>query len=200
VLGIPPRVIKTPSRDAEHLNKIGDAASNMGTNSWIAINSDESIEFISMQAGQTGEIFTNLFTVSANEISKLIGGAVLGEDSKEGSRAKEQVALEITKSIQLADKTMIEGYINETLLGRLIALGYPFEGLTFEFVREKNLKEELEMALKIAQQFELDDAGIEYLNQTFSVPVLRQKTGVQTDNYPSQPSQPAAKAKNDFFS
>ena len=193
VLGIPPRVLKTDALDPEHLNRSEDMMANMGTNSYAVIGKDEEIVFVNAQGGD-GEIFTNLFKISSNEISKLIGGAVIGEDSQQGSRAKEQVAYDLSKSIQQADKTMIESVINEQIIPRLVEMGYPFAGLTFEFIREKNLTEELDMALKIAQQFDMDKEGIDYMNQTFSVPVVKQKQNSGFDG-----AAPEAKGNSSFF-
>ncbi|HRO75780.1 MAG TPA: DUF935 family protein [Crocinitomicaceae bacterium] len=194
ILGIPPRVLKTDAYDKEHLNRSEDMLANMGTNSYAVIGKDEEIIFVQSGSGNSAETFTNLFKLSSNEISKLINGAVLGEDSADGSRAKEQVSHDIMKDIHQSDKTMIESLINEQILPHLVEMGYPFAGLSFEFVREKNLKEELDMALRIAQQFEMDDEGIAYMNQTFSVPVVKQK---QQSAFGDMGA--TAKAKPDFF-
>lgn len=174
VLGIPPRVLKTDSYDREHLNQSENMLANMGTNSYAVIGKNEEIVFVSPSASN-GEIFTGLFSISSNEISKLIGGAVIGEASKDGSRAKEQVGLELNKMTTNSDKEMISSIINEEILPRLTEMGYPFGDLTFEFDVEKDLKEELNNALRIANQFELDQEGIDYINKTFGVQVTKQK-------------------------
>ena len=191
VLGIPPRVLKTDALDREHLNRSEDMLSSMGSSSYAVIGKNEEIQFVQTSGGN-GDIFTNLFEISSNEISKLITGAVIGGDSANGSRAKEEVGLELVKSIQQADKSMIEEFINEKVLPKLVQLGYPVDGLTFEFILEKDLNQELDMALKIASQFEMDQEGIDYINQTFSVPVTKQKQ--QAGNFGMQ-----AKDKKSFF-
>jgi len=197
VLGIPPRVLKTKSFDTEHLNRSEDMLANMSTNSYAVIGEDEEITFVNPGASD-GTIFTNLFRISSNEISKLIGGAIVGEDSQQGSRAKEQVSLELTKTTIDADKQMITGIINDYLLPRLIELGYPFADATFEFNQEKNLKEELDNALRIAQQFEMDQEGIDYMNKTFGVPVVKQKAQPSFGGV-SPEGNATAKDVNDFF-
>lgn len=194
VLGVPPRVLQTDAYDTEHLDRSEDMMANMATNSYAVIGKDETIQFVDTHGGN-GEIFTNLFKISGNELSKLIGGAVVGEDSKSGSRAKEQVAMDLTASTQIADKSMVEEYINENILPRLTEMGYPFQGLSFEFTREKNIKEQLDIALQISEQFEMDQQGIDYINKTFGVPIKQQK---QATSFGAQANKDS-KNNTDFF-
>lgn len=174
VLGIPPRVLKTAAYDTESLNKSEDMVAGMGSSHYAVIGKDDDIVFVQTPSSD-GSIFTNLFKVSSSELSKLIGGAVIGEDSQNGSRSKEEVGLKLVQSSQNSDKAMLQDFITEKVLPRLVELGYPVDGLNFEFLEEKDTMEELEIALKIASQFEIADEGIEYINQTFGVPVTKQK-------------------------
>lgn len=189
IFGIPPRYARTNTIDTNSINRLEQMLIQMGTASYAVIDKEEEIEFLETNNGN-GEVFERLMKASSGKIAKLINGAVLGEDSQGGSRAKEQVGAEIAQQIYNGDKKWFEGYMNEYVLPKLIALGYPFEGLTFEFSREKNLKEEWDIVNGILTHFTVDP---KYIEQTFGVPVLEQKVTAQA----TPPNN--AQAHADFF-
>lgn len=189
--GIPPRYVKTPSRDEGHLRRLELMLRDMGASSYGVFNDDEEFHFMDVPTSD-GSIFQNLMKVSANEISKLINGSVIGEDSESGSRAKEQVGMELTQNIWNGDKTWLEGEINENWLPMLVDLGYPFDGLRFEFNREKNLQEEWKIVDGVLRHFTVDP---EYIIETFGIPVIEQKM-----NPTNPPAEAGTKALgNSFF-
>jgi phage gp29-like protein len=171
IFGVPPRYAKTDARDTESLNRLEDMMVQMGVANYAVINKDEEITFLE-PSNQDGTVFSGLMKYSGAQISKLINGAVLGEDSQGGSRSKEEVGLELANGIWTGDKTWLEGVINEKILPKLIALGYPFAGLKFEFNREKNLKDEWAIVNGVCNHFEVEP---EYIRDTFGIPVIKQK-------------------------
>jgi phage gp29-like protein len=190
IFGIPPRYAKTNSRDTNSLNRLEQMLIQMGTASYAVIDKEEEVEFLEV-ANTNGDVFERLMKVAASKIAKLINGAVIGEDSQGGSRAKEQVGADIAQNIYNGDKKWFEGYMNEQVIPKLIALGYPFEGLSFEFTREKNLQEEWRIVSGVLNHFTVDP---KYIEQTFGVPVIEQKMDGRT---PAEPNN--ASASTDFF-
>jgi hypothetical protein len=169
--GIPPRYVKTASRDNAHLNRLEIMLRDMGTSAYGIFDTEEEFAFMDVPTSD-GSIFSNLMKSSAAEISKLINGAVLGEDSKDGSRAKEQVGLDVSEKIWKGDKSWMERIINEHWLPMLIEMGYPFTGLHFEFNREKNLQDEWKIVSGVLQHYTVEP---EYIIDTFGIPVIEQK-------------------------
>jgi phage gp29-like protein len=184
IFGIPPRYARTSTRDTNSVNRLEQMLIQMGTASYAVIDKDEELEFMETSSSN-GDVFEKLMRASSSKIAKLINGAVLGEDSQGGSRAKEQVGSDISQSIYNGDKKWFEGYMNEIIIPKLVEFGYPFAGYSFEFSREKNLKEEWSIVSGILTHFTVDP---EYIEQTFGVPVIEQKVVQTTNNNTAQAS------------
>lgn len=186
IFGMPVRYAKTNSKDPESLNRLENMLISMATASYAVIDVEEELEFIETMKSD-GEVYNGLVKLSAQEISKIINGAVIGENSSEGSRSKEEVGLMISEKIWNGDKSWMEAYINETLLPKLVNFGYPFEGLHFEFSREKDLKSEWDIVDGILNHYDVDP---DYITETFGIPVI----GLKNNGLPIK-----AKGKKSFF-
>lgn len=188
VFGSPLRVGKTASRDTESLNKMMDMLEGMGASAYGVIDKDEEIEFV--ESNKTdGNIYENLMKTCNSEISKLINGAVIGEATQEGSRAKEQVGADISRQITLGDMQMLEGHVNGQLIPKLRNLGIAIpEGFVFEFERGKDTEGLFSRVKELLQYKDVDN---DYILEQFSIPVTDKK----------QPNLPSATAKttDDFF-
>lgn len=171
IFGMPARVAKTNTVDTKNLNRLEEMMENMGTAAWAIIHNDESIEWLET-TNADGAVYKGLMELSAAEISKAINGSVIGEASQGGSRSKEEVGLKIQDKISMGDMRWLEGIINEMVLPKLAALGYPVEGLTFEFIREKDLKSQWDIVGGILTHFDVEE---EYIIDTFGVPVTGKK-------------------------
>jgi len=171
IFGMPARVAKTNTVGTQSLSRLEEMMENMGTAAWAIIDNDESIEWLET-TNADGSVYKGLMEVSAAEISKVINGSVIGEATQGGSRSKEEVGLKIQDKISLGDMKWLEGIINEHVLPKLATLGYPVDGLTFEFIREKDLKSQWDIVSGILNYYEVDQ---EYIVDTFGVPVTAQR-------------------------
>jgi len=192
IFGVPPRYVKTPSRDAEHLNKLEIMLRDMGTSTYGVFGTDEVFDTMEVP-NSDGSLYKNLINIAANEISKLLNGSVIGEQSEGGSKAKEQVGMDLSQQIWNGDKTWMERIINEEWLPKMIEMGYQFVNLHFEFNREKNLQAEWKIVSGILTHFTVDP---EYIQDTFGVPVLEQKMDAVT---PAENSGAKALGSGSFF-
>jgi len=173
--GVPPRFVKTDTRDNAHLNRLENMLRDMGTSTYGVFDKEE--EFGTLDVPNSdGSLFSNLMMASGNAISKLLNGSVIGEASGDGSRAKEQVGMDLSLQIWDGDKTWMERIINEQWLPKLEELGYPISGLHFEFNREKNLQQEWNIVSGILQHFTVEP---DYIKDTFGIPVIEQKMNPQ---------------------
>lgn len=192
VFAMPLRVGKTQSKDPKSLNRMEDMMLEMATNSFMVIDKDEEVTFI--ESGKTdGSIFNGLIKLCENEISKGIFSSVIGGASDGGSFAKEKVGADVQALISLADKKNLEGWINETLIPKLVNLGYPFDGLRWEFEKLKDLKALVEIMKGLATSgFR---PTIEWVENEFSMPIEELPSGVAS---PAE-EKPKSKLSFDFF-
>jgi len=171
IFGMPLRYGKTNVKDTESLNRMENMMINMGAAAYAVIDEDEEINFVQAQGGK-GEVYDNLINRANSEISKLINGAVIGEASSGGSRSKEEVGERTGNMITEADKQFLEGYINETLIPRLILLGYPFNGFAFRFEKSKDIKSLWEITQGLLTHYDVDE---DFITKTFGIPVSKKK-------------------------
>ena len=187
VFAMPLRVGKTQSKDTTSLNKMNDMLLEMATASYAVIDKDEEIEFV--ESNKTdGSVYNGLMTLCASKISKILNGAVIGEATQSGSRAKEQVGQQINELVTLSDTIWLEGIVNDIVLPKLIALGYPFDGLKFKYIKQKDLTKSLEIVKG------LSSAGFkptaEWVQDEFGIPLDTQSQQTPPTN---------VKAHTDFF-
>jgi len=171
IFGMPIRIAKTNTKDKEALNRMEQMMVDMSTAFYAIIDHDEVIEFIET-AKTDGAVYDKLIDRSNSEISKLISGAVLGERSPGGSRAKEQVGKDISDQITAADRRWIGRVMNHYVLPKLISLGYPFQGLRFVFDVEPDINQLWEITSGVLNHYDVDP---EFIRTTFGIPVTGKK-------------------------
>jgi phage gp29-like protein len=179
LFGMPVRVGKTNMRDREMVSRMEDMMRQMASAPYAIVDESETIEFVET-AKSNGEVFHALIDLCNAEVSKLIVGAVQGERSKDGSRAKEEVSERTTDALVASDKEYIEQLMNYTVIPVLIQHGYPFEGCTFAFEDQQNLAELWKTTYEALQFYEVDE---DFIKETFGIPVTgkRQQNNVSED-------------------
>lgn len=188
IFGMPLRYGKTNVKDLESLNRMEDMMINMGLAAYAVIDNDEEIHFVESSGGK-GEVYDGLINKSNGEISKLINGAVIGEDSQGGSRSKEEVGERLGDDITESDKQFIEHFVNFNLLPKLIKIGYKFEGLYFEFEKSKDIGKLWTITSGLLQYKDVEN---DFITETFGIPVKDKPT-------PSLPQNNDLKADDVFF-
>ncbi|MEO9256859.1 MAG: DUF935 family protein, partial [Crocinitomicaceae bacterium] len=88
IYGIPPRYMKTNTQDPKMLNRAEAMMTDMGAAAWFIIDEHETFEFANGVA-TNGDVYKNLIACTNNEVSMLISGAIIGQDTKNGSNSKE---------------------------------------------------------------------------------------------------------------
>jgi phage gp29-like protein len=167
---MPVRVVKTNSRDVTSLNRLERMLMDMATASYAIIDKDEEFTFLETAKTDGSSVFEKLIATCAAKIAKIINGASIGEASQGGSLAKEEVGQNIQAIVTDSDMKWFEGYMNQFVLPKLIAYGYPFKDLTFKFERSKDLKMLLEIVKTLITEFDIEE---KYITDTFGVPVKK---------------------------
>ena len=174
---MPVRVGKTNTKDAESLNRLDRMMLDMATASYAILDKDEEFDFIETSKTDGSSVFEKLINKCNATVSKLLNGAVIGEASQGGSRSKEEVGQNITDLVTNGDFMWWEMYFNQRMIPKLIAMGYPFEGLRLEFDRPKDLQALLKIVTGLLEYYDVPE---EYIIDTFGVPVVKKAEPKQT--------------------
>lgn len=132
IYGIPPRVMKTNTQDTVLLNRAEQMMKDMGAAAWFIIDETESFEW-AKGTDTNGDVYANLIKLCSNEISLLINGAVIGQDTKHGNESKEESSQNMLWGLVQSDMAMIEGYWNNTIIPALVKIGILKGDVYFEF-------------------------------------------------------------------
>lgn len=171
IYGIPPRFIKTDTQDPEMLNRAEAMLRDMGSAAYFIIDREESFEF-AKGADTNGDVYNNLISLCNSEISLLITGAVIGQDTKNGNRSKEESSIKLLDKIVQADKKTLESYWNGTVIPALVKIGFLPEGLTYELQQEEDIEKLWGMTREALPYMDVDP---EWMKDKFGIQVTGKK-------------------------
>ncbi|HEY9712878.1 MAG TPA: DUF935 family protein, partial [Chroococcales cyanobacterium] len=187
IFGIPPRVMKTNTQDKTQLNRAEQMMKDLGSAAYFIIDNDENFEWAE-GVSTNGDVYKNLIDLCRDEICLLMSGAIIGQDTKNGSRSKDESAQEMLRLLVQADMAMIEEDWNNISIPALIAHGVlKGDKVTFEFVPTEDVKALWAITIQALQYYEIDQEwvkdkfGIEITGQR-AQPVKNQGTGTNDQN------------------
>lgn len=167
IYGIPPRVMKTDTQDARALRRGEKMMSEMGAAAWFIIDTNEEFEW-AKAVPTNGDVYKNLINLCDNQISLLLLGAVIGQDTQHGSYSKEVASQNILDSLVASDMAMVEINMNDVVIPSLINLGLIKEGYRFKYEAAEDIKELWKMTSNALNHFEVDP---EWVRQKFGIEV-----------------------------
>jgi phage gp29-like protein len=178
IYGIPPRVMKTNTADPTALNRAERMMTDMGAAAWFIIDDTEQVEFAT---GTTtgGQVYQNLINLCNNEISLLISGAIIGQDSQFGSKSKEMTSIDMLDYLVNADKRMIEQYMQDKVMPALYLIGFiPSADLSFAWDQVTDIAELWTRTKEVLPYKNVDD---DWIRDKFGIEVTgdRQQAGQQ---------------------
>lgn len=172
VCGMPPRVIKTNTQDPNLRNQYLEMLSNYGSGANGVIDIDDEMEFIATNASN-GETYENLIRVCSNELSLLINGAVLGQDTRYGSNSKEETSSDLNDEIVEDDKASVEVAMNTVTLPALQQLGFIPQGYRFKYQEQEDTAQLFTQTIQSAQYFDIDP---KWFREKFGIEVTGPKS------------------------
>lgn len=188
IFGIPPRVLKTNTTDPEMMNRAETMMREIGSAAYFIIDTEEQFEFA--QASSTnGDIYKNLISTCDQQISLLVLAAVLGQDTVNGNRSKEESSSKLLDSVVKADNRYIEACFNKIVLPALAAIGFLPDGLRLEIAKEVDIDKLWKMVYEGSQYYEFDT---EWIRDTFGIEVVGAKQ-LAPDPEPPAPKRGAKK-------
>lgn len=138
IYGIPPRVMKTNTQDPAMVKRAESMMRDMGAAAWFIIDESEKFEWAAA-ATTNGDVYKNLINLCNNEISLLFCGAVIGQDTQNGSRSKDESGQEMLQTLIDADLRLTEQYWNSTVIPALVQLGVLKGELTYGYEQTEDL-------------------------------------------------------------
>lgn len=140
IYGIPPRVMKTNTRDQSMLNRAKTMMQQMGAASWFIIDNNESFDW-AQGVNTKGEVYAELIRLCNNEISLAISGAIIGQDTVHGNRSKDESAQEVLWQLVKSDMQKVEQAWNKLVIPALVRLGWLNGNVEFEFEKAEDLEQ-----------------------------------------------------------
>lgn len=159
ICGMPPRFIKTNTQDQDLRRQYEEMLRNVGSGANYVIDTDDEIGFADTNSSN-GEIYEGLIRLCSNEISLLINGAVLGQDTKFGSNSKEETSSDLNDEIVSSDMVLIENTMTHTVLPALSSLGIVPQGLRFKYSEQEDTSELFQQTIQAAAFFDIDPAWV----------------------------------------
>ncbi|MEG2599106.1 MAG: DUF935 family protein [Muribaculaceae bacterium] len=192
IFGIPPRVMKTNTTDTEMLNRAEQMMKSIGSAAYFIIDTEENFEFAQGTA-TNGDVYKNLIDTCDQQLSLLNLAAVLGQDTVNGNRSKEESSSKLLESVVKADNRFIESTFNKTLLPALASIGVIKPGLRLSIAKEVDVDKLWKMVYEGSQYYEFDTA---WIHTTFGIEVVgtKQQSTLPT---PTKPKKGKVKEKKD---
>ena len=176
IYGIPPRFIKTNTSDPEMLDRAEQMVSEMGAAAGFVIDTTEEFQF-AQGTSTNGDVYNNLIRLCSNEISMLISGAILGQDTANGNYSREESNSAILARLIESDQRMVEMYMNSIVLPAMRRIGWLNigENAEFHFSAVEDNDKLWQMAKEIMPYKEIDN---EWLTEKFGIPVADKEQGL----------------------
>ncbi|MCW5900478.1 MAG: DUF935 family protein [Flavobacteriales bacterium] len=163
--GIPSRWVKTAARDARRVRQLEEVMQNMLSSAYAVIQGDEEFGISPTPGGDPHKVFDDLISRMNSEISKRVLGQDGTTDNKDasGTYGSMKVLQGVAEDRHQADKTAALYVINQELLPRLVALGYPLKGIRFQWdeLRDMSAMETVEAVAKLGVVFDIDPKHVE---------------------------------------
>jgi len=195
IYGIPPRVLKTNTQDAGMMNRGEQMMRDMGAAAWFIIDETEELEFASA-ATTNGDVYRNFIQLCNNEISMLISGAIIGQDTVNGSRSKDEASQEMLWQKVMADQRFVEQEVNSIVIPALASHGLVKEGSYMNYSEAEDINKLFDFTRKLLPY---KDVPNEWIKEKFGVEVLDKPKNEATE--PKQPGNKklSAKLPSNFF-
>lgn len=168
IYGIPPRVYKTDTQDPQALNRGKRMMQDMGAAAWFIIDTTEEFEW-AKGVNTNGDVYNNLVRLADNQISLLIQGAIIGQDTEHGSYGKDAAGQNLLDSLVLADMAMVEMYMNSVVMPALVNIGIVPTETKFKWEIAEDLSTLWKMTTEALPYFDVDP---EWVKDKFGIQVV----------------------------
>ena len=169
IFGMPMRIAKTASRDSKEINRLNRMLVEAGASQTAVMPLDTELEFIESTRGDAYNVYNQRVDRANSELSKLIIGQTMTiEDGS--SLSQSQTHLQVFQNLVEEDADMLRDVINNQLLPRMVAHGFPLKGFRFDWDYSVDFTPEQQVAYEtmVADRYEVDPS---YFAEKYSMPV-----------------------------
>lgn len=169
IFGMPMRVAKTATRDPKEWQRLQSMLQDAGSALSMITSADTDIQFVESGKGDAYNVYDRRIDRANSEISKLIIGQTMTiEDGS--SLSQSQTHLQVFMNLVERDRKLIRNVVNNQLIPRMVALGFPVAALRFEWDDSVDYTPDQQLAYEtmIADRFEVDG---DYFAQKYNIPV-----------------------------
>lgn len=184
IYGIPPRFLKTDTRDPAMLKRAENMMSDMGAAAWFIIDEHEEFQFAD-GINTKGDVYKELINLCNNEMSMLISGAIIGQDTVNGNRSKDESAQEVLWEKVMEDVVASQDYWNKIIIPALKRLGFLKGDIKLRHDIPEDLDELWKKVIAVMQYAEVD---LEWVEEKFDIKIIGKR------EFPTM-----LKADGDFF-
>lgn len=160
---------KTNTQDADAVAKLKTELAAAGREMMMISDHGDEINAVVMGSSDAHKIYNELIDRINSEISKLIVGQTMTTDSG-SSYSQANVHKSTAEEIAESDREYIENLVNDELLPRLVAMGYPLGDARFEFTmsRESSTEDKVKIFTLLLQHY---DVAPDVIEDAFGVKV-----------------------------
>ena len=169
IFGMPMRIAKTASRDNKEIDRLNRMLVEAGASQTAVMPLDTDLEFIESTRGDAYNVYNQRVDRANSELSKLIIGQTMTiEDGS--SLSQSQTHLLVFQNLVEEDADMLRDVINNQLLPRMVAHGFPLQGFRFDWDYSTDYTPEQQVAYEtmVADRYEVDPS---YFAEKYSMPV-----------------------------
>ena len=173
IFGMPMRVGTTTSQNPADRKQIEVMLEDMGAAGWALFPEGTTIDIKESSRGDAYNVYDKRIDRANSEMSKGILGQTMTIDNG-SSRSQSETHLEVFENICAADAKLIAYIINDDLIPRMIRLGFPLAGHTFEWDNAATYSpaEQRELERMLLQYYDIDPV---YFADKYKMPI----TGVK---------------------
>lgn len=179
IYGIPPLVLKTNTQDPEMRDAARQMLEQLGASAKMLIDTTEELQFATSVV-TNGDVYNNLIRLCNNEISLVVSGAIVGQDTVNGNYSKEQASIDILDRLIDSDRRMVEQYMNAAVLPALAAINLlpaAAASLRFRFAATEDADQ---LWQKVKDVLPYKDVDNKWLAEKFGLPVSDKTFGADS--------------------
>lgn len=160
IYGIPPRTLKTDTGNPKAVARGEKMMRDMGSAAWSVIDVEETLEF-AKSAATDGSVFSNLIGLCKDELSTLVNAAVMGQDTKNGNRSKEESNQDLQWLLVQSDMELVEQHWNNRVLPSWVELGIIKPGTEYRYHQAEDTAQLYKFTIGFLQYYNIDPAWIQ---------------------------------------
>ena len=169
LFGMPLRIAKVNARDQKAIDDAHSMLQQMGHNFSAVFDEGTEIQLVENSKGDAFNVYDRRIDRANSEMSKLVIGQTMTiEDGS--SLSQSETHLKVFQNLVESDCDMIRDMVNNQLLPRMVADGFPVANLRFDWDYSVDYTPEQQVAFEtmIADRYEVDP---EYFAEKYAIPV-----------------------------